>query len=361
MVKIIDRYILRAFCGPLMFGVLAFTSIFVGSDLLFTLVELILDGRLTAYSVIGVVLLSLPAIMVLAFPMAVLLGSLLSFSKMSESGEIIAMQTGGASLYRLVVPVIVIAILVSFTTILMNERLVPYAEEAKERIIKEALGERGFQVQRNIVVKNFNKGSISQLVYANEFDPETNIMKGVTIQDFEDGVLKRIIEADKVIWEDDAWHFYDGIMYGVGTDAVTVVRFGIQNVYLERTPQQIATKAKRPDKMTAWELRQEIREIESIGGDVNRLLVQLYMRFAIPFASLVFAFIGVPLGMQPQRRSTSYGFGLSIAIIFVYYIVLTISSSLGQNGTISPFLGAWAPNIIFVGIGLSLLRRKVAR
>ena len=70
-------------CFAVPFGILAFTAIFVGSDLLFTLVELILDGRLSVYSVIGVVLLSLPAIMVLAFPMAVLLGSLISFCRMS--------------------------------------------------------------------------------------------------------------------------------------------------------------------------------------------------------------------------------------------------------------------------------------
>lgn len=361
MIKIIDRYILRSFFGPLMFGIFAFTAIFVGSDLLFTLVELIIDGRLTALSVIWVVLLSLPAIMVLAFPMSVLLGSLLSFSKMSEAGEIIAMQTGGASAKRLVIPVITVAILISFATIFVSEKVVPYSEVEKERIIKEALGERGFQIQRDIVVKNYEKGSVSQLIFANEFDPETNIMRGVTIQDFEGGVLRRIVEADRVVWKDDAWHFYDGIMYGVGSEAVTVVKFNTQNVYLDRTPQQIATKAKRPDKMTVAELRQEIKEIQSIGGDAKRFLVQLYTRFAIPFASLVFALIGIPLGMQPQRRSTSYGFGLSIVIIFIYYIVLTVSSTLGQSGSIPPFFGAWAPNIIFVIVGLFLLRRKAVR
>jgi lipopolysaccharide export system permease protein len=359
MFRIIDKYMLRVFCGPLLFGILAFTAIFVGSDLLFTLVELILDGRLSVYSVIGVVLLSLPAIMVLAFPMAVLLGSLLSFSRMSESGEIIAMQTGGVSFYRLIIPVIIIAILLSFTAIWMNEELVPYTDAQKERIIKEAMGERGYQIQRDIVVKNYEKGKISRLIFANTFDPETNIMTNVTMQDFENGVLKRIIEADKVVWEDEKWHFYNGIMYGVGAEAVTVVKFDTQNIYLERTPQQIATKVKQPDKMTARELRQEIKEIQSVGGDISRFAVQYYMKFAISFACLVFALIGVPLGMQPQRRSTSYGFGLSIVIIFIYYIVLTISSTLGQSGDIPPFLGAWAPNIIFMLVGLGLCRKRV--
>jgi lipopolysaccharide export system permease protein len=85
--------------------------------------------------------------------------------------------------------------------------------------------------------------------------------------------------------------------------------------------------------------------------------VELHQRVAIPMASLVFALIGTPLGLSPHRSSSSTGLGFSIVIIFIYYIIMAVSTALGQGGAIPAVLAAWLPNIIGIIAGVYLVRR----
>ncbi|MEC9488901.1 MAG: LptF/LptG family permease, partial [Halanaerobium sp.] len=96
------------------------------------------------------------------------------------------------------------------------------------------------------------------------------------------------------------------------------------------------------------------------GRPVDDLLVLLYQRFSIPFACFIFALIGAPAGMKPNRSGSSIGLGLSIVIIFIYYLLMTFGSALGQDGVIPPVIGAWIQNIVFGGVGLYMLL-KAAR
>jgi len=88
------------------------------------------------------------------------------------------------------------------------------------------------------------------------------------------------------------------------------------------------------------------------------LIVSLQQRIAIPFANIIFALLAAVLGILPQRSGGSAtGMGISIIVIFVYYSLLTIGNALGEEGTISPVLGAWLQNIVFLGIGGIMLYR----
>ena len=74
-------------------------------------------------------------------------------------------------------------------------------------------------------------------------------------------------------------------------------------------------------------------------------------------ASFVFALIGTPLGLQPNRSSSSIGLGISIIIIFIYYIIMTITTALGEGGALPAFIAAWLPNIAGIIAGYLLIRR----
>ncbi|HWR38261.1 MAG TPA: LptF/LptG family permease, partial [Patescibacteria group bacterium] len=89
----------------------------------------------------------------------------------------------------------------------------------------------------------------------------------------------------------------------------------------------------------------------------NKYEVELHQRLAIPMASFVFALIGTPLGLSPNRSSSSIGLGLSIVIIFIYYTVMTITTALGQGGALPAAFSAWAPNLVGILAGLYLIRK----
>jgi lipopolysaccharide export system permease protein len=306
---------------------------------------------------------SLPGIVVLTFPMSMLLAALLTFGRLSASSEITAMKSGGITFYRIAAPVFIVAFIVSVFALLFNEHVVPRANEAYTNVVEyEIKGNTTPKTQEHIVLKEFSGGELSRLTYARRFDATKSLMEQLTIEEFENGQAVRMQSADRAEWQDDVWTMHDGVINEL-SNAGTVQRtmhFGTQVLPISQRPERIAKEQKNLDEMTIQELKYQIQALKMQHIDTGKVESELYQRYTIPFASLVFALIAVPLGLQPNRTSSSIGFGLSVVIILVYYTVMTISTTLGKGGSIPPVIGAWLPNVLGTIIGLYLLR-KAAR
>lgn len=111
--------------------------------------------------------------------------------------------------------------------------------------------------------------------------------------------------------------------------------------------------------MNIAEISRRIELLKQAGNlqEVRKLEVRRQQKYALPFVCLVFALVGVPIGMRPQRTNTALGFGLSVMIIFGYYLMLFICGALGQIAVLNPVVAGWLPNIVFLGIGLFLVSR----
>jgi lipopolysaccharide export system permease protein len=162
--RILDKYILKELLGPFVFGICAFSSILVGTGTLFRIAQYITKYGASLTSVAKLFVYSLPAIIVVTFPMSMLLAALLAFSRLSSTSEITAMKSGGISFYRLAAPVVVAAFLVSLFAIGFNEFLVPAANSAYSRIIYYEI-ERNTKPksQEHVVIKEVRDGSIHRL------------------------------------------------------------------------------------------------------------------------------------------------------------------------------------------------------
>lgn len=369
MLKIIDRYILKEIINPFLFGIAAFTSIFVGTDLLFRVARMITDWGVSFGDAVRVFILSLPEIIVLTFPMSMLLATLLAFGRLSGDSEVIAFKAGGWSFVRMVIPVLIVALLLSFLTVAINETIVPRAQQRVEAMVWEFRhGEKLPKTQKHIYLSPLDRktGKVDFLFYAYQFDGEKLIMDDVTYQDFEDGHLTRVIRAEEAVWRDGGWEFRNGSIYDLLKEGeVSTMQFEryfdrYQVLGLRRTPREISSSQKDPKKMSYSELKNLIALKREEGRGVDDLLVILHQRFSIPFACFIFALIGAPAGMKSNRTGSSIGLGLSIVIIFIYYLFLTFGSALGQDGIIPPVLGAWIQNIVFGLVGTCMLL-KAAR
>lgn len=361
--RILDKYIIKEMLGIFLFGIFAFSSVFVGSNTLFRIAQYVSQYGASLQSVIKMFVYSLPGIVVLTFPMSMLLAALLTFGRLSASSEITAMKSGGITFYRIAAPVFVVAFLVSVFALLFNEHIVPRANEAYTQVVEyEIKGNTRPKTQDHIVLKEFSGGELSRLTYARRFDASTNKMQQLTVEEFENGQAVRMQSADRAEWSGDKWVMYDGIINEI-SDAGSIqrtMRFEMQTLPIQQNPDRIVKEQKNLDEMTIRELKYQIQALELQHIDTNKVKSELYQRYTIPFASLVFALIAVPLGLQPNRTSSSIGFGLSVVIILVYYTVMTISTTLGKGGSIPPIIGAWLPNVLGTLIGIYLLR-KAAR
>lgn len=361
MLRTLDKYIFTQVLGPLFFGAAAFTTLFFGSELV-NIASWVADGAPAGLAA-RVLVLKLPQILVWTFPMSVLMGALLSLSRLSASSELVAMRAGGVSFFRLMAPVLAVGLLITGVTLAMNESLVPWANDQARRLSAEMRGEQLPRVTKNVVLRDFEGDRLSRFIYAVEFDQETSTMHDVAMIEWRGGVPTRQTTAEALIWEEDGWHFVNGRTYifsgPEGRGQVTELSFqgGKQRVALKERPEDIPVSQKRVETMTMSELRQQMSLLGRAHERYREFLLQLHMRFATPVVSLVFAWVGVPLGIQHHRRATSVGFGLSIIIIFAYYVLMTLFSALGQGGAVTPAVAAWAPNVLLALVGLLLVIR----
>jgi len=157
--KCLERYTYRELLSPVLFSVIAFTLIFVAADLLFMLARLLVDGTVGLGTIIRLFVLGLPRVVALTLPMSTLLGILLCYSNLSASSEIVAMRAAGMSLARIMAPALVVALVISGMTFIFNEKVVPGANRRFEEIMWQ-IGKRSNPfMQRNIVLKEFERGA----------------------------------------------------------------------------------------------------------------------------------------------------------------------------------------------------------
>lgn len=357
--RILDRYILKETFLTFLFGICAFSAVFIGSGTLFRIARFITDYGASTAAVIRLFVFSMPSIIVWTFPMSMLLATLMTFGRLSGSSEITAMKSCGVGFHRIATPVIIMSFFVSLFAIAFSEYVVPWANEAYNNTVRyEIQGNTAPQSQEHIIVKEIQDGVIQRLVYARRYDAASNTMQGVSMQDFVDGKLSRVENAEYAEWKAEQWTMHNGIIYDMADkESERTIRFDKQLLPVKQSPKQIIRDQKDPEELTMKELRAQIEIMKAQYVNTKKLETTLYQRITIPMASLIFAMIGIPLGMQPNRNSSSIGFALSIIIIFVYYTIMTLSSALGQGGLLQPAYAVWIPNVIGFVVGLLLLRK----
>jgi lipopolysaccharide export system permease protein len=370
-ISIMDRYLSSEMVAPFLFGVGSFSSIALVIGSLFELVRLITDSGLGVLTAIQIFALQLPQFMLYSFPMSVLLGTLISYSRLSTDGETTALRSAGISPYRLVVPAVVLSLFISGMTFVFSEVVVPSANWQAKTILKAALQQDNPQFKsKDIFYQQYGEvtqddGSKEQALirsfYARRFDGRK--MQGLTILDFSQGTLQQVLSAESAEWLPDlnVWNLENGTTYLIGTDGSyrSILRFDRQQLRLPRAPLDLANEQRNSAEMNIRELSRYIELVRASGNykEAKKLEVSLQQKYALPFICVVFALVGSPLGMRPQRTSTARGFGLSILIIFAYYLLLFICGALGQVEILTAFTAAWLPNLIGLGAGLFLLSR----
>ncbi len=370
-ISVMDRYLCSQMAGPFLFGVGAFSSVILAIGSLFELVRLVAESGLSAWVALQIFVLQLPGLVVYSFPMSVLLSALLGYGRLSANGEVIAMRSCGVSVYRLILPALILSLGVSALTFVFNEAIVPAANLQARHALKTALNQENprFQ-QRDIFYQQFGEivqedgnttYGLVRTFYARRFDGRE--MLDVTVMDFSQGQLQQILTAKRAAWlpEEGVWQFRDGVTYLINSDRSynSILRFDQQNIRLPRAPLDIAAEQRGAEEMNITEISRRIELLKQAGNfqEVRKLEVRRQQKYALPFVCLVFALIGVPIGMRPQRTGTALGFGLSVLIIFGYYLMLFICGALGQIAVLDPIVAGWLPNAVCLAIGLFLVSR----
>ncbi len=369
---IMDRYILSELIPPFLFGVGAFSSIGVAIGVLFDLVRRITEAGLPLQIAAEVFFLKLPYFISLALPMSILLSCLMVYGQMSTNSELIALRSCGVSIYRLVVPAVMLGLVMTGVTFAFNEAVVPAANYRASVILDRALkGKEPTFREKNILYQEFRRDvlptggrekALSRLFYAREFDGKQ--MKGLTILDFSQQGLNQIVVSEAAVWNSDqkTWDFFNGTIYVVDKNGSyrNILRFDQQQLQLPRAPLDIATTTTDPIEMNIAQIRDYLEKTGEGGNEkeIRKLRLRIDQKISFPFACVVFALIGSTLGVYPQRsgrRATS--FGVSLGIILSYYLFTSVCEALYQFGILSTVIAAWLPTLSILAAGIVLLVR----
>ena len=358
--RALDRFIFVELVGPFFFGLMAFTIIMVAGGLLFRIADLIIKNGVSLGIVIRLFLYYLPKMAAAAIPMSCLLAALLGFNKLSANSELVALKSSGISFNRIIRPVIILAFLVSIGAFFINETLVPVSERAAANVMAYEVYKQSPPVfKEKVFLKEESGGSLKRVIYVNRMDIKDGMMSDVVVQEFENGLLSRLVSAEKGEWIDGSWWLEEGKVFEITkeNDVSLLFTFDKQALQLNLNPEEAARSSRTPDEMTLNELFREIEMMKQKGMDVSKIVMIMNLRFSVPWACLVLAIVGAAVGSRPQRSSSGMGLGLSVIIVFDYYIILSFTQSLGDAGYLHPVFAAWIANIVFLIIGAGLTLR----
>jgi lipopolysaccharide export system permease protein len=356
----LDRYMIAELAGPFAFGFSAFMLIFVATNLL-ALSRLISEEHAQLLAVIEYFLWGLPQVIPYVVPMAVLLGVLLAMQRLSGESEITAMKAGGLSLERIAIPLLSVGFILSVFTFFIEQTFVPYANDRATEILQVTI-RHAPALGTNLTVYTPLPGGGRQLTAATGYDASTQSLLNVTVIQYDkSGAPQTIIFGDRATAQTNtSWTFQNARTFRFDPDGSTLESTQRTLIIdIGEGPTSLLKRAKgAPQEMSRSEIAQVIHTGQLTSTQVGQYVAEYQSQLARPFACLVFALLAVPFGMRRVRGGgTSVGFGLAVAIVFIYYIVMTVSNSLGTLNDFMAFIMAWFPNVLFFAIGLVLLRR----
>jgi LPS export ABC transporter permease LptF/LPS export ABC transporter permease LptG len=362
---ILDRYVMREILPPTGLGLLLFTFILLLQQITLLLGVLISRGA-DLPTVLKVFVYLLPSIFSVTIPMAFLLGILLAFGRLASESEIVALRASGVSPATLLRPVLVLSAVAGLTTLYVMAVALPAANQAHRQIVFNLVVNKArASVKPRVFTDDLLPGMV---LYVSDIPAETAQWKNVFIHDARrperpEVILARtgrlvIDEARKAV----EMHLEHGVIHAFDPAKPEVYdqqRFASADLPLpfEQFFPNL-TLAKGTRELDLGELRRKIQELEKQGKGALATApyyVEIYKKFAIPTACLVFGLLGLGLSLGSKKEARSAAFGLSIAVIFIYYVIIRLGEQAGDTGLLSPFLAMWGANILLGTLAVILL------
>jgi lipopolysaccharide export system permease protein len=362
---ILDRYMVAELGGPFTFGLSAFTLIFAATDIL-AISRLVTEEHAPLVAAIEYFLWQLPQIVITVVPMALLLGVLLALQRLSSESEITAMKAGGIGLVRAVAPLLLVGLVVSLVALGLQELVVPFANDRATYLREQVIKHVGpFGGGSHTVTATLPDGG-KQVTFFGGYDPATQTLLNVTVIKYDaQNQPQVIVFADTAKYQEPTWTFSDAKEYRFNPDRTTYLSEAPeQSIDVGEKPSQIqqTVSNKNREEMSRAEIREVIASGQLSPREIRAFQTSFEEKLARPFASFVFTLIAVPFGLRPPRGggSAGLGFGLAVAIVFVYFVIASVISAVTTSlpgGYLVSTLGAWTPNLLFTVIGAALLQR----
>jgi LPS export ABC transporter permease LptG/LPS export ABC transporter permease LptF len=363
--RILDKYVVREFL--VMFALVL--AGFVTLILVFTVFDLlkdILSHDIGWYTVSAYLINLTPSMLYQITPLAVLIAVLVTFGVLNRNSEIIAMKACGVSLYRLVIPIVSIAAILSVSLFIFDQYYLPQAnrrQEALRNIIKGKPAQTVLRPEQNWIFGQPHPGEPDRIFYYQFFDQKRNEFANLSLFEFNPSTfaLSRRIFAARAVWDPESgtWRFMNGWQRDIAGANVREYRQFQQTSFPEihEDPSYFKKESLQAQEMNFGQLEHYIGDLSQSGFDTMRLRVQLWQKIAYPLVAIVMAVLAIPFALSMGRRGSLTGIAVAIGVALAYFVINGLFGALGDVNYLPAALAAWSSDLIFGLVGGYLLLR----
>ncbi len=366
--RILDRYIIQSIILIFITTVFIFCLLYVLIDSASNLDEFI--NRKVPLFIIGQYYLSyFPVILVQTSTVACLIACLFTYTTLGSHNEIVVLRSSGLNFWQIIKPALGFCFIMSSFIFLVNERLVPAAQNHSKRIKNEHMSlESDRQQKKMSKIKDLTfYGLNNRLYYISSFDPNTYESEGITIIGYDEKQnIKEKIVALNGKWTGIAWKFYQCHVttFSESINAPTKVK-----VYQEKlidtketpeTPQDFINQMINVNAMNIKQLFDYIKRFSKSGAKraINNLKVDLYQKIFFPWETIVVTLVGLPIALTTGRRKAQSftALGIATAIGFFYYVLNAVGLAFGKGGLLPPIVAATLAPVLFILLAFLLVK-----
>lgn len=352
---ILTRYILKEFLRNLTLALSAFVMLFLLGDFI-EKVDDYIEHKATVVDVVSFILYQMPKVLFLMTPVAVLLATLLTVGMLSRNSEVIAMKASGIPLYRVVMPVFIVAVGLSAVIFWANESIIPYCNASAEYTMNVKIKKKPAApaLMHNKLWFRGPSGEIVNLGLV-EFTGKTPTCYGVTFFSLDDRFnLVERMDVEKMVWDGKGWELIKGKVYDFDKSGrIKISRFDTRPAEITEKPEDFRSVEKLSEEMTFSELQKYISRLREKGYNPLKYVVDLHAKTSFTMVNIIMVIVAVPFSLRGSRSGgMALSIGVCIVIAISYWLIYSFSVSLGHAGRFPPLFSAWVANLIFGFTGL---------
>ena len=346
---LLDYYVIKKFITNFLFVIISFTIIFIIVDIIDNIDKFVNRG-ISNEEIITYYYLSIPWYISIALPMTILISTIICFVTMQKNNELTALKASGISIWRTSAVLLTSGVLMCFFSFYFDNTIVVNAFEKKIPIEKKLNNKLSKSSKKNDIYYHLDNSFLA----IKRFNYNSNSGNNISIQQLNGPDIEYRIDADRMSWIEDKnmWllknlkirYWEKGILsYSFVKDSTLSIK--------DINPSIIKKDNINPEEMNYWQLSYFIDKLKNKGLNYTRWSVNKYFKTAFACTPIIMMIFGIALSITKPRSNYTAGIGLSIIVIFLYYLLIKTGQSLGYNQILPPFLSVWFVNILFISFG----------
>jgi len=354
--SLMDVNLFRTLATSFFLGFVSLVSIFI----IFTLFEMwrfIASNQVRGSLVVKYVLFLFPLITVELFPATMLIAVLVTYALLARRSEAIAWWASGQSVYRLMLPGLIFAVIAGGGAWLVQEHLMPYSNLRQDNLRAQIRGGKARVITGT--GRQWLASTETNRLYSYEFDGQQGILLEPTMYELDsEGVhLRRLVHGSTATWVNQNLLIKDA--RAIALDGFEVER-AVKPEHLATTvepPQVFRPTVDKPSQLSAAGLSDYLKAAKRRGTKVSALAVALQRKYANPFGVMIMALVGIPLALSFGRRGAVIALCAAVGVAIAYWGMGGGFHRLGEHGLLPAAVAGWSPLVIFTAAGIYFLSR----